>query len=196
MVSVLGTGDVRAGGAHGCDPWALWGAVRAGGGARGGFTLLELVMVLLVVGVLLGVSLPTLRPFVSGREVHAAAGEMVAMTRLARSLAVSEARVYRLHVDLELHELWLSHEELPEDEAVPVPVARPIVLPGDVAVYWEADDETLRRGYVRFYPNGRSDPGVFELVGRRGEPVLVAARSASERYAVREAAALGLGGVR
>ncbi|MEX0653811.1 MAG: GspH/FimT family pseudopilin [Phycisphaeraceae bacterium] len=162
-------------------------------GFRGGrgFTLLELVLVMFVAALMLAMALPALRPFLAAREASGAAGELVAMTRLARSLAVSEARVYRLHVDETEGEFWLSHDELEEGEALPVPVARPMELPRDVTAVWHASASTQMRGYVRFYPNGRCDPTTFELAGARGEPVFVASRAMHEAYAIRSAEAVG-----
>lgn len=151
----------------------------------GGFTLLELVLVLLVAALMLAMAVPALRPFVAGREAEQAAGELVAMARLARSLAISEAREYRMHVDAEYGELWLSHAEMEAGERLEMPRARPVVLPEDVWLTWLADAQTAGRGYVRFMPDGRCDPSTFELLGRRGDPVYVASRAGHEAYAVR-----------
>lgn len=152
---------------------------------RRGFTLLELVLVLLVAALLLSMATPALRGFIAGRHAQRTADELLAMTRLARSLAVSEGRTYRLHVDLENGELWLSNDELADDEALPVSLARPVVLAEDVELLWDADEATLARGYLRFHPNGRCEPSALEIVGPVGEPVTVASRAPHEAFAIR-----------
>jgi len=63
------------------------------------FTLLELTLVLLMLGILLGVAAPALRGFVRGRETEEEARRLLALSRHARSEAIANADVV---------ELWLE----------------------------------------------------------------------------------------
>jgi len=63
------------------------------------FTLLELTIVLLVLGVLLGVAAPSLRGFARGRETAEEARRLLALSRYARSEAISRSDMIELWLD-------------------------------------------------------------------------------------------------
>ena len=65
------------------------------------FTLIELTIVLLVVCILLGVAAPALPGFARGRETVEEARRLLALSRYARSEAVSRADVVELWLDPE-----------------------------------------------------------------------------------------------
>ena len=66
---------------------------------RGGFSLLEVVLVLALVGLLLGMALPPLAGALDRIEVAAAASQIAAAHTRARLMAVSQSRVLVLTVD-------------------------------------------------------------------------------------------------
>jgi type II secretion system protein H len=57
-----------------------------------GFTLVELVVVLAIIGMALGIAIPLLTRHISGSALHAASGEIRAVLRQARSTAIAEDR--------------------------------------------------------------------------------------------------------
>ena len=74
----------------------------------GGFTLLELILVLVLISTVLALAAPSLRGFAQGRKVHDAAAHMLAVARMASAQAVAEARVYRLNFDADEGAYWLT----------------------------------------------------------------------------------------
>lgn len=66
---------------------------------RSGFSLIELVLVLAVLGLLLGIGLPRLAGAVDRIEVAAAASQIAAAHTRARMMAISGSRVLVLTVD-------------------------------------------------------------------------------------------------
>ena len=65
-----------------------------------GLTLLELVLVMVIICTILAMAAPSLRGFFTSRETSDAAAQIVALTHLARSQAITEGRVYRLNLDV------------------------------------------------------------------------------------------------
>ncbi len=66
---------------------------------RGGFSLIELVLVLALLGLLLGIALPPLVRALDRIEVTAAASQIAAAHTRARLMAISRSRVLVLTVD-------------------------------------------------------------------------------------------------
>jgi type IV fimbrial biogenesis protein FimT len=66
---------------------------------RRAFTLPELMLVLAVIGIVLGIALPSLMLAVDRIEVHSAATRLIAAHQRARMMAVSRNQVLSLSVD-------------------------------------------------------------------------------------------------
>src|SRR3982751_5148497 len=64
-----------------------------------GFTLLELIVVLLVLSVLFAMAAPSMSGFGAGRAAKQTASQIVSLSRWARERAISEGRTYRLNFD-------------------------------------------------------------------------------------------------
>src|SRR3972149_3661562 len=64
-----------------------------------GFTLLELILVMVILSTVLAMAAPSLRGFFASRQIQDAAAQILALTQFARSQAVSEGTTYRLNFD-------------------------------------------------------------------------------------------------
>jgi type II secretion system protein H len=73
--------------------------LSAPGKHRGGFTLLELVLVMVIMCTALALVAPSLRGWSHGAELRDAADQFVAITRLARSQAAANSSTYRMVID-------------------------------------------------------------------------------------------------
>lgn len=121
-------------------------------GARG-FTLLELLVVLAVVSLLAGVSLPYLR--FGGVDARTAAQDVLAELSLARARALATGKPARLVIDAGSGrfglEGTLDHE-----------------LPKGIALTWAlpAGQVSGKQGVIAFFPDGGSTGGRLTLSGR------------------------------
>lgn len=177
---------------------------------RSGFTLLELLMVMLLVAVVMAVTVPSLGLFTGSRPVLNTAAHLVAMTDYARSQSISEGRAYRLNVDFEKGSFQLNARSEGNFESLGKEFGREFLLPEgvDIKLLYSsaATDETAVPGLrlpgqtgltdasgvngsvtVAFYPDGRTEPAGFQLTDRRGNVVNVVCPSPSDRFRVEPA---------
>lgn len=73
----------------------------AGGAGRGGFTLIELILVMALLSIVISLAGPSLARFFRGRGLDAEARRFVALTRYGQSRAVSEGVPMVLWIDAE-----------------------------------------------------------------------------------------------
>jgi len=76
---------------------------RDGNRVAGGFTLIELVAVMILLAVVFAVSAPSLSRFFQGRSLDAEARRMLSLTRWAKSEAASRGLPQVLWIDREQH---------------------------------------------------------------------------------------------
>jgi len=154
--------------------------------SAGGFTLLELILVLLIISVVLAMAAPSLRGFVRGRRTADAASQLLAMTQWARSQAAAEGCLYRLNVDAQAGTYWLSVERGGAFVKLDGEYGRHFRLPDGVTASLETPANNSA-AYIRFRPNGRCDEATIELRGRQGEVFRVTCDSATERFRIASA---------
>jgi len=129
--------------------------------SAGGFTLFELMVVLVLVAAAAGIVAPAFTRSLRGLELETAARNLIIQMRQARSQAIGTHRVFR--VILVQHREEAYEQELSGDyyvltddyervlETVPLPDGARVVIPEEASA-------PLR---VSFYSNGRSSGGLF-----------------------------------
>ncbi|MFH1021461.1 MAG: prepilin-type N-terminal cleavage/methylation domain-containing protein [Pseudomonadota bacterium] len=117
---------------------------------RRGFTLLELIMVLALLGIMAGVAAPATGRFLDRLSFRRQTAALLAGTRYARLMAVGKGRPVEMRFDNSAHLLSFSGA---------VEEKKEIELSGGVV--FELRPETLV-----FYPDGLATPG--RLVSRSG----------------------------
>ena len=148
---------------------------------RRAFTLVELVMVMVVVTVIIALVAPSFSGFIVGRRNRDTATLIVALANHARTQAISESRVYRLNIDLNKREMWLTvanagvFQPPSSDYGDQYNWADDIKLDADVPKH---DDGN----YLEFRPSGRNDSGHFWLTDRLGGSMEVASETATEQF--------------
>lgn len=174
-----------------------------------GFTLLELLFVMLIAAVLVARAAPYLGSFTGARKTLNFAYRIAALTDYARSMAVSEGRVYVLNADYERGILWLTAQKGGSFERLSTEHGRDFLLPEGINI--EIDQEygffektnvpgLAAAGYsdlavvppvhgvfhVTFYPGAIVQPAVFRISDSRGNVFKVISRSPSEGFMVKE----------
>lgn len=126
------------------------GEVERGRG-RGGFTLIEIMTVLLILGVILMSVVPAIDGLVPSYRLKGAAREVAALVERAQSEAISTRKEYRIAYDLNSNTYWLVLPPAEEEEG-----SQPAGLLGDA----EEADQTfndIEHGQAPVDPDAEQD---------------------------------------
>ncbi|MBL8251638.1 MAG: GspH/FimT family protein [Candidatus Competibacter sp.] len=121
-----------------------------------GFTLLELLVVLVIAVLLVSLTPPLLSGLSGSTELRGAARQLAAGLRLARNDAVTRQREAVLTLDLAQHRFAVSGD------------SRKIALPESLALrLYSAQSELSSQttGSIRFFPDGSSTGGAITVSG-------------------------------
>jgi len=151
-----------------------------------GFTLLELVLVMVIICTVLAMAAPSLRGFFASRETSDAASQIVSLTEWARSQAVAQGRRYRLNLDVEHGTYWLTVREQGTFENLTSEFGRIFSLPEQTLLELEAGSVYAYSNHIEFYSDGRAQPGIIRLRNRFGEIFEIVCFSPTERFYVAE----------
>jgi prepilin-type N-terminal cleavage/methylation domain-containing protein len=176
---------------------------------RRGFTLLELILVMVLLAVVAGIAAPSLRGFLHGRAEVNAASQMLALGQYARTQAIGAGQLYRLNVDALSGTYWLTIRRGQLDQDLSNEFGRRFTLPDGMKAEWEATTVTgtsiygtatptsgmnanaasttsipLVNGavpnYFDFYPDGRVQAGTLKLTARTGQVFELGCKSETE----------------
>ena len=111
-------------------------------------TLVELLVVLAIIGLILGISVPGLITYSNQLRLKAATREVVGLLSLARSLAISSHEDHAVVIDPERREITV--ENTVSGEAL----ERVIRLPTSISVGVEVAGEPAQETRVVFRPTG------------------------------------------
>jgi general secretion pathway protein H len=142
-----------------------------------GFTLLELLAAITIVGLLLAVSVPASVRFYDSIQYRQAVRDVITLLGSARYLAVNEGRAQDVVIDPRSNELSLNDKRE--------------YLPGSLklAVHTARELNQRDRGVIRFYPEGGSSGGGIDIErpgvdGVRISVDWLVGRVSQERYAL------------
>ena len=123
-------------------------------GRLGGFTLLELIVVLVIMALVYTLTLPAISTLFPGVELKGATRQISAGLRKARSRAVTIKQESTLTLDVEQKHFSVSGDQktysIPSDLDLNLKTARSEQLSAEV-------------GSIRFYPDGSSTGGTITL---------------------------------
>jgi general secretion pathway protein H len=127
--------------------------------ASRGFTLLELMLVLLIMGLAAGLAAPLLGSGNDALEAKSAARQLAAGLRKARSLAVTDQAETVLTLDLARRRFSVSGD--PRSYRLPAGL--------ELSLYTAQSEQVQEQvGNIRFFPDGSSTGGRITLAaGRR-----------------------------
>ena len=139
---------------------------------RAGFSLAELMVVILLLSFVFLLTFPGFRHWMEPREAKRAVLQLVGSMRYAQSQAAAAKQRLRLYLDLKENAHWISREgEKGAFLRDPSPMGNPSYLPPGVVFLDVTHPERgkIREGtaYVEFSPTGWADECEIHL--RRGE---------------------------
>ncbi len=127
---------------------------RAAARDASGFTLLELLIVLMLMGLITALTIPVFSGSVSTTQLRSAAREVAAGLRLARDQAIAQ----KSEAVLELDVTGRAFRVLPDPRVHALPAGIDIKL-----FTAQSDLVNDRVGAIRFYPDGGSNGGRVTL---------------------------------
>ena len=148
--------------------------IRRPGAHKKGFTLIELMVVMLLISIILAVAIPRFdsAPFQNPRKKLSR--WMINAVRHLRSEAIQKQKVQALVVDLSEQRMWMIHEEM-GDEELAAAAEKAFSLDSSVRMVNARypDQESINTGTieVRFYPAGYSDRILIHLEDEDAERI-------------------------
>ena len=135
-----------------------------------GFTLLELLVVMVLLGVLTAVAYPSIGRGMSTLRLRTASRQIAAAIHLARSKALREQQTYYLQFDIKRGKVDLSSEDQRYQHSFSLPegiVIRNVALPGE-----ENESSSTDRAYY-FAPNGLGENLEVRIANSHGRQMRI-----------------------
>lgn len=148
-----------------------------------GFTLLELVLVLMIVGAALAMIAPSLGGWNRGSRLRDAASDFAATARWARTQAVSTGKVHRLRVDAAAGSYWVMTQDGEEFVVDESNIGRRVTLPEGFAIELTGEQDRPLE-HVEFDPTGTTQPARVRIVSDVGRSIIIECLSPSDRFRV------------
>ncbi len=155
-------------------------------GRTDGFTLLELILVMVILSTVLAMAAPSLSGFFGSRQTHDAAAQILALTQLARSQAISEGIVYRLNFDTTQRQYWLTAQQAGTFEELKTGLGQIFTLPKDMVMELDDVDEQDADTFLQFTPQGTVTAGTVRLIDRRGAALEITCPTVTESFSIIE----------
>ncbi len=133
---------------------------------RNGFTLIELMVVILMIAITLGVAVPRLDTLMVQDPRKKTNRWMINMTRALRSAAIETQKKHVLVVDVDANRIYSVTEEM-NDEARSAAAEKAFKLPGSIQIVDVQFPNKERVGSgtaeIVYYPGGYSDQALIDL---------------------------------
>jgi type II secretion system protein H len=148
-----------------------------------GFTLIELILVLIILTVIAAVVVPSIRTFATGRDKDNIATMFLSLSDYARTQAASEGRTYRLNLDTTQNALWLTAQDGATFVAPTSDFGQRFTTTTGVTITTDIQQRTDGT-YVEFFPGGRSEAAKIWVTDKQKNTTEVAAASATELFRI------------
>ena len=136
-----------------------------------GYTLVELVVVVVLIGLVLTLTAPRLRNALLTDNLKAAARKIIGLSNNLRNEAIREQRDYLLHLELGVNRLWVSYGSMTDEERA---VAREdgFNLPAHIHIddVWIKGEGKMVEGAIRirFTRRGYTQKSAIHLSSKDG----------------------------
>lgn len=130
-----------------------------------GFTFIELIIVVVIIGIITAITTPMFRKTFAGIQLDNLARNIVSSARFCQERAIVERLRYRLNLDPEEGRYWILKEKDPSYgegfERIEGRLGRVHYIPRGSSIRSEED-------YITFYPDGRADQVSIYLSDKTG----------------------------
>ena len=143
---------------------------------------MELIAVMLVIATVLAMAAPSLRGFFASRRTENAARRLLAMTRQARSAAISDGQTYCLRIQTDQGLCDVAVREGGEDHLLDTSMGRSYRLPAGVDMEVDGTGTTGGQAELLFLPTGTCTAATIRITGRQDDSYTVRCASATELF--------------
>jgi type II secretion system protein H len=124
-----------------------------------GFTLLELILVLLLMGLIAGLTLPFVASTLDRLKLQSEVRQIASALQFTRSEAISKKTLFTFNFDIDKNYYWLAmpkQDEVTQSKSIDATVR---------ILDYQRTDETLTEGsfMILFYPRGNSSGGTLRF---------------------------------
>jgi prepilin-type N-terminal cleavage/methylation domain-containing protein len=131
-----------------------------------GYTLIEVAVVVVLIGLMLGLAVPKVHDALSGDLLKSATRKLIGTSRELRSDAVRNQINYELHIDLDLQSLWICRSDTTAEKRAEIKGWAQQVPDGvqikDAYIYG-GDKKTQGETVIQFFKKGYMQPAVIHL---------------------------------
>jgi type IV fimbrial biogenesis protein FimT len=154
---------------------------------RAGFTLFELILVVVIIALVAGMAAPSLRNWSRGSSLRDASDNFLGAIRAGRTAAAMSGVSYQLNIDSQSGRYWLSpvdsQQQQQQASASIDDYSMPVNLPEGVRIQ-AVGPSNQPMSAIRFDPTGRTDPASITLMTAEGSRVTIACATPVEDFAV------------
>ncbi len=192
---------------------------REGMRCASGFSMMEIMLVLVIISILTTISMPALRGFAASRRLRTAAQKVVDTFTFARDMAITERHTHLVVFDLTGNRYWLASSETfnmqnplasagrrantPNTNNQQVPASRTggvmgvtqsltegISIPSMITTFGGTTQEvTTGAGFVYFTPTSTSQDTVIYLQNLREQVVAITVEGVTGRASIQDMSA-------
>ena len=123
-----------------------------------GFTLFEIILVMVILCIAMAVAAPSLRGWSHGARLRDSADQFLAAARFAHTKAIADCKIYRLYVDPKAGSYWVTVQEGEQFLNVGSDFGRVFQVAEGVQMQVTSGEANSNVEFIEFYPSGRSMP--------------------------------------
>jgi len=125
--------------------------------SRRGFTFIEILFVVIIIGIMIGVSVPNFRNAFNDIQLRSFSRQLQFFMNYLHERAIVERKIISLNIDNKNRKYWAKIKELP------VPL-KTYSLPPDI-------DIEIDRNEILFYPDGEIDKITIKIISANKQEV-------------------------
>lgn len=130
-----------------------------------GWTLIELMIVAIIIAVLVGISLPSVRKTLDNFRLEMLLKDIFYLCKYLQEVSIGEARIHCLNIGRPDQGFYAEYKQDNQFVGLDNRLSRRLYVPKDITV----DIDPAGKERVYFYPDGSMDKVNFVFTGRYGK---------------------------